>query len=111
MSNIKYANAYKELIEILKYLPKEEYDKLPQEIVNKFYKEANYYYDFEYNPEKSIQDQHVSEISQAIIGVLYRDYWASEEEKNEILKNEQIEYSQSEEKKRKLYNPDNIFKK
>ena len=30
MENIEYANAYSEVLEIMKYIPKEEYTKIPK---------------------------------------------------------------------------------
>ena len=75
-TDIKNANAYRELLEILKYLPREEYEKIPSEFLKKFRREANYYYSFEYNPAKTLKEQNVSVITQKIINVLYKEYIA-----------------------------------
>lgn len=36
MIDIVYANAYKEVIEVLKHVSKEDYDKIPQDKINLF---------------------------------------------------------------------------
>lgn len=109
MINIEYANAYKEVLELLKYIPKEDYSKIPEKIIRKITKKANPYYDFKYNPEKSFEEQDISEIAQVMISILYRDYWASEEEKANILLQERNNYLLEEEKKREKYDPNHIF--
>ena len=38
MIDIVYANAYKEVIEVLKHVSKEDYDKIPQDKINLFKK-------------------------------------------------------------------------
>ena len=49
--------------------------------------------------------------TETILAVLYRDYWATDEERNRILKKEKENFLSLEEEKRKKYNPDDLFKK
>ena len=51
MVKVEYANAYKEVLDILKYVSKEDLNKIPTKKIEMFSKYANYDYDFEYNPE------------------------------------------------------------
>ena len=54
MENIEYANAYSEVLEILKNISKEDYEKVPSEKIDLFEKNANKNYIgvFEYNGKK-----------------------------------------------------------
>lgn len=57
---------------------------------------------------KSYSEQNISEEAKGIITLIYRQYWCTESEREELdkklLENEEI-------KKRERYNPENIFKK
>ena len=86
MLSIEYANSYSEVLEILKYIPNQEYDKVPQNLINLFEKNSNKHYTFHYDPEKSINEQNVSKRAKIIIAILYRDYWATVEQRQKILK-------------------------
>lgn len=111
MVNVEYENAYKEIIEILKFIPSNYYDKIPKEKINLFEAKANKEYEFTFNPNKTLEEQNVSKRAKAIIGLLYRDYWANKEQKEKIISFQNIQRQAIEEEKREKYNPDNIFKK
>lgn len=100
------SKAYKEVWEILKFLPQKYIDKVPSEILNKIKNEMDINYDF--NPEN---DEEWLEETKAIIVMLFQDYWANKEQLealNIIYKNR---INIEEEKKREKYNPDEVFKK
>lgn len=109
MVNIEYANAYSEVIGILKYLSQEDYEKIPKEKINLFETNANKDYVFEYNPDKTLQEQNVSKIARTIIAILFRDYWATNEQRNKIKAFQNNKRYQIEEENRQKYNK-NIFK-
>ena len=111
MISIEYKNAYKEVMEILKYISKEEYKKIPNNMIELFETQANQEYDFKFNINKKIDEQEISDLAKTILAILYRDYWATEEERNIILEKEKMDRKQSEIQKRRNYNPDDIFNK
>lgn len=111
MIDVKYANAYKEVLEILKYISIEEYNKIPKIKIDIFKKYANKNYQFEYNPSLTLEEQNVSEGAQAIIGILFRDYWATAEQKEKILQVQEAERMKIQKQNEEKYNPDNLFKK
>ena len=84
MIDIVYANAYKEVIEVLKHVSKEDYDKIPQDKINLFKKCANENYNFTYDINKTLDEQNVSKKAKTIIAILYRDYWATDEQRKKI---------------------------
>ena len=110
MINNTYARAYTEVLEILKHFPEEEYKKIPVEKIN-FYKDnMDKNYKFTIDPEIDLANQNISKEANAIIVTLFRDYYATEEQKVKI--NEILDLNQKKEelKKRKKYHPDDIFK-
>lgn len=110
MVNTEYANAYSEVLEILKYIPLEDYKKIPEEKLQLYKDNANAKHNFKYNPNKTLDEQDVSQIAKGIIAILFRDYWATEEQRTKILSSQKYaRYSLEEEKKLK-YDPNNIFK-
>ena len=110
MTNNTYARAYTEILEIIKYFPKEEYAKIPKEKIEFYKKNMDTNYNFTINPEIDLSKQNISKEANAIMVNLFKEYFATEEQKtkiNEILELNQIK---SEKEKREKYNPEDIFK-
>lgn len=110
MENIEYANAYSEVLEILKNISKEDYEKVPSEKIDLFEKNANKNYNFQYDTNLTLDEQNVSKRAKAIIAILFRDYWATPEQREKILAKQNYDRIQIEKNKKKQYNVDNIFK-
>ena len=85
MVEIEYANAYSEVLEILKYIPVEDYKKIPENKIELYKKNANTEYCFNYDPNKTLEEQEVSKIGKGIIAILFRDYWATEIQRERII--------------------------
>ena len=109
MISIEYANAYSEVLEILRYISKEDYEKIPNSKIELFETNHNKDYKFKYNPNKTLDEQNVSKIAKAIIAILFRDYWATEIQKEKIIKKQNYDRMKLEQEKRDRYNPDNLF--
>ena len=86
MADIQYANAYTEVLDILKYISKEDYEKIPKSKIKVFEENSNKNYHFTYDENKTLDEQNVSEIAKMIIAILYRDYWATKEQRYIIIK-------------------------
>ena len=110
MINVEYANAYAEVLEILKYVSKEEYDKIPHSKIELFETNKNENYVFKYYPNKTLEEQKVSKRAKAIISILFRDYWASDLQREKILKKQNSDRKLFEENKKTLFDVENIFK-
>ena len=89
MADIQYANAYTEVLDILKYISKEDYEKIPKSKIKVFEENSNKNYSFTYDENKMLDEQNVSEITKAIIAILFRDYWATKEQRYIIIKKQQ----------------------
>ncbi len=110
MTNDNYAKAYKEVLEILKYVPEHEVIKIPKEVLEVFQQNQDKSYDFKIDINKEFEEQTLLKETEAILANLYRDYWATSEQKQEIISKENKEKVQIEYQKRERYNPDDIFK-
>ena len=108
--NEKYAKAYVEVLEILNHLPAEEYLKIPKEKIEFFNQNKNSQYTFKINPDIDLSEQNLLKETEIVMVILFRDYFASEKQK-EILDNLlKQNYEKKENEKYNKYNPDNIFK-
>lgn len=109
MISMEYANAYTEVLEILKFIPKTDYNKIPQDMIKVFSDNQNKNYIFNYNPLQSLDDQNVSKKAKLIISILFRDYWAQDNQRAKILNKEKIDRMRFEEEKQEKYNVNNLF--
>ena len=106
----EFAEASAEINEILKYLPKEEVEKIPSKLREFFKEVSSKDYVTNINPNIPLDKQQIKEKTKDIIALIYRNYWCSEEERKE-LDQKLIENDRKfEEELREKYNPDNIFK-
>ena len=110
MMNNKYAKAYKEVIEIIKYFPEEEYNKIPKEKIE-FYKDnIDKEYNFSIDPSIELSNQNISKETNAIIVALYQEYFTTEEQKEKIKEILKLNEKKAEQSKKEKYNPDDLFK-
>ena len=109
MVDEKYSIAYSEVLEILKHISQEDYEKIPKSKIELYKENANKNYVFNYNPTKTLNEQNVSKIAKGIIAILFRDYWATPEQREKIIKKQNNDRIQIEKEKTKKYNPD-VFK-
>ena len=110
MINSMYAKAYTEVLEIIKYFPEEEYVKIPKEKIEFYKNNMDRDYVFSINPKIDLSDQDISPEANAIIVNLFKDYFATEEQKIKITEILNLNQKKEELEKRKKYNPNNIFK-
>lgn len=106
----QYKKALKELLVILKYIPKIEYEKLPEDLIKMININADPSYDFCIDEKKDIKDQNISELTKAMLENFYRDYWVTDIERKKIIEEEYIKRDKLEKQKKEKYNPDDIFK-
>lgn len=109
MVDSKYGIAYSEVLEILKHIPIEDYNKIPKNEIELFETYANNDYTFNYDTNKTLEEQNVSDITKGIIILLFRNYWATEKQRNKIIAKQNYDRMKLEEKKKEKYNTDNIF--
>ena len=102
--NLEYANAYSEVLEILSYLSKEDYDKIPKEKIDFFETNCNKNYKFYYDMNKTLDEQDVSKKAKIIIAILFRDYWATDKQREKIKAKEEYDRNIRKQEISKNYN-------
>ena len=79
-----YPKAYKEVIEILKYVPEESVNKIPQTMLDTFKTKMDKEYNFIVDINKAFEEQELLEETKAIFANIFRDYWATPYQKEKI---------------------------
>lgn len=105
-----YSKAFKEISEIIKFFPKSEYRKIPKYFINFIEENMDNNYDYIVEHVDDFQNQKMLDKTKIILSIIYRDFIALGEEKNQIYKMENFELLQEEKRIREKYNPDNFFK-
>ena len=105
----KYPKAYKEVVEILKYVPKESVEKIPQTMIDTFNAKKDNTYNFTIDINKSFEEQELLDETKAILANIFRDYWATPYQKERIQAKERYDREKIEGEKSAKYNSD-IFK-
>ena len=102
---------YRELYEILKYLPDVYKKKIPLKFLVEIEEQMDTLYEYSIEHFEDFENQKMLDETKVLLAIVYRDYLASEEEKKEIFAREEEEQRNIEKVKREMNNPDNIFKK
>ena len=92
-----YPKAYKEVIEILNFVPQESIDKIPQTMLDTFKAKMDNNYDFKVDINKSFEEQDLLDETKAIFANIFRDYWATPYQKERIEAKEEYDRQKIEE--------------
>ena len=105
-----YEKACTEVIELLKFFPKESVEKIPKEKLEVYLYKMDKTYNYKVDTSKTFEQQKMSEKTKAIFANIFRDYWATDYQRERIKAKEQYDLEQIEKEKYEKYNPDDIFK-
>lgn len=83
-----YPKAYKEVYEILKHIPKEDLEKVPENVLKTIKEKKDDNYNFEFFGD--IDNQDLLKETRALLATIYKNYWANTEERRLI--EEKIKY-------------------
>ena len=107
----KYSVAYAEVLEVLKYISLDDYEKIPKKYITFMEENADENSLFEYNVAVPFDKQDISEDAKNVLAMLFRLFIIDDDKKQELSKNDaMIEENYQKEIKEK-YDPDNLFKK
>ncbi len=109
MISQKYKDAYKEVLEIIKYLPENELSRIPKEKIEYFRRNQNENHVFNFDGSIALEEQNISREANAIILNLINDYFFNDEKREklaQLLKSNENEYQ---EELREKYQYDHIF--
>ena len=79
----KYSKAYKEVKAVLKLFSKEDFEKIPQNIIDVIEKNSDENYNFVMN---KFDESLLLNETKALLVIIYRDYFATKEEKETMTK-------------------------
>lgn len=105
-----YKKALKELNELINSLSEQEKSNIPKEYIDNIQRNMDLDYKFKYDYSKTLSQQQFLDETKALIVDLYIKYISKENEKEKWDKYYKICFNLQEERKRKQYNPNNIFK-
>ncbi|MCI9039874.1 MAG: hypothetical protein HFJ29_08510 [Clostridia bacterium] len=107
MIDIRYQNALAEVEEILQNTQEDLVAKIPNKIRQFIRENKNQEYMTSIVNGKLLNEQDILPETQSLLALIYRSYWATEEEKKEFAKKDSIEL----EKARESLKIDNTFEK
>ncbi len=105
-----YARAYTEVLEIISHFPKDEYDKIPNEKIQFYKNNMDKAYQYKINPYIDLTEQPISRETNAILVILFRDYFADENQKETLKQILDLNQAKLEKEKSEKYNSEEIFK-
>lgn len=101
---------YKEVFEIIKHLSEEDFNKIPKEVIETLHVNMDKEYEVNINFE-DFQNQKTMYETKVLLAILFRDYLATEKQKEKIMAKERYDEQVYQEEMREKYNPENFFKK
>ncbi len=106
----KYNNAYTEVYVIINSLAREDYNKIPLDMIHAIRENRNKNYRFAIDEHLNLKEQKLLPETKAILFNLFRDYLATEEQRDKILNFQHKERIHLEKKKKEKYKgSDNLF--
>ena len=109
MEKNNYSKAYTEVLEIISYFSEDEYSKIPSDKIKFFEENKDSSYDYKINPEVDLDKQSISKEASSILVYLYREYFASEHQRN-VLDDILMDNQRLLEKEKEIkYNSNKIF--
>ena len=110
--NSEYSIAYSEVLIILKHMNKELVSKIPQKLLDFFYKEADSNHTLSLDYSIPLKEQKLNKSTLPLLAMLLINYWCNTQEEKEELINKYFENEQKyQEQLREKYNPDFLFNK
>ena len=105
------SEVYVDISIIIKMMPEEMRNKLSKKFIEFIENNKSTNYNSNINPEIPLKEQELRQETKEMLGIIYRDYMCSKEERARLIREEKIELEHIEKEKRKKYDPNNIFKR
>ena len=106
MNTNTYECSYVEVLEILRHIPQEQYNRIPKEKILFYEKNKNREYKYIYNE----QMPNLSRKANAVLVNLYKEYIADSSEKDKIENILELNNKKQEIEKQKRFNNEDLFK-
>lgn len=76
-----------EMLEVIKYIPDSEFDKIESDFIETLYQEHDIFYDFKLDESKKLDEQELLPETYDMMAYVYRKYLCNEDEKEEFKEN------------------------
>ena len=76
-----------EMLEVIKYIPDSEFDKIESDFIEILYQEHDIFYDFKLDESKKLDEQELLPETYDMMAYVYRKYLCNEDEKEEFKEN------------------------
>lgn len=111
MKNQRYTDVMAEVLHYLKGIEEEDYKKIPQDVIEYLEENASKEYICEFDYSKPLSELELLDETKGIIGEICYNYWCqTNEEKEKFMKILNENAKKNQEKLKKKYDIDNIFK-
>ena len=105
-----YPKAYEEIYVILQNMEPYNVEEIPNTFLSMIEERRDKDYHFELEENKELKEQNLLRETKAILTYMYTNYWATEEEKKEILNKYKREEIEEEQIKKEKYGEIEVFK-
>ena len=75
------------MLEVIKYIPDSEFDKIESDFIETLYQEHDIFYDFKLDESKKLDEQELLPETYDMMAYVYRKYLCNEDEKEEFKEN------------------------
>ena len=107
-----YAKALAEIDDIIKYADNKSKEKISKEFIEFVKDNKDKNYKTKIDPQKKIEDQDILYETKVILASMYRDFWATEEERNVLDRKMSLDAAiKQEEFEKTVKSAEEIFKK
>ena len=107
-----YAKALAEIDDIIKYADNKSKEKISKEFIEFVKENKDKNYKTKIDPQKKIEDQDILYETKVILASMYRDFWATEEERNVLDRKMSLDAAiKQEEFEKTVKSAEEIFKK
>lgn len=109
MNNVN-AEIYVDISVIISMMPKEMKSKISSSFINFIENNKSNSYVSKINPKIPLKEQNIRKETKEMLGIIYRDYLCNDEERINMLQEEERELTRLENEKVDIYNLNNVFK-
>lgn len=110
MVDRRYQRAFKEVNEVLLHTDTELTNKIPLKFRKFLEENMDKEYNFHIQENLSLEKQEISKETENILALIYRTYWATQEEKEDFIKKDEEERRINEEKLNNIFSNRQINK-
>ena len=104
-----YKNSFKEVYDILQNTDEELVHKIPKNFMDFIKNNMDTNYKTNIDPNIEIDKQTLLKETESILSLIYKSYWATDQEKNEFAKLDKLNFIESEKNKNEAYSTENLY--